>query len=161
MEKENWLNVKIEGFEDYIVSDSGNIIHKGRAIKPQKDACGYLHVRLYDKYSKSYKLVKMHRLVYTTFNDIKNNKNVINHINGIKDDNRLLNLEEVTKRDNSRPDKCIVNRKKTSKYCGVSKRGNRWIAQIQINNINTYLGMFKYEEEAYNAYINKLNEINK
>jgi len=48
-----------------------------------------------------------------------------------------------------------------SEYKGVSfyKRDNKWVAQIRINGKNKYLGLFKTELEAHNAYQNALKDI--
>jgi hypothetical protein len=53
MANRNETFVTIEGFENYSISNKGKIIsytkcEDGRLLKPQKDAMGYLHVRLYD-----------------------------------------------------------------------------------------------------------------
>ena len=42
--------------------------------------------------------------------------------------------------------------KRSSKYRGVSKNGNRWQVLIMINRKKTYIGNFDSEEEAAKAY---------
>jgi hypothetical protein len=37
--------------------------------------------------------------------------------------------------------------------------GIRWAARLRINGKNKYLGIFKNEKKAHEAYINKLKEI--
>ena len=106
--KEKWLQVP--GFERYLVSNTGRVIStargKAKELKPQQDALGYLHFRLYpeDKRFGSYgskrgiipKLYKVHRLVLETFNPTEDTMLQVNHISGDKSDNRLENLEWVT-----------------------------------------------------------------
>ena len=46
------------------------------------------------------KYVRVHRVVAQSFIDNPDNKPEINHINGNKSDNRVLNLEWVTHREN-------------------------------------------------------------
>ena len=75
----------------------------GFILNPQKDGCGYLHVRLVK--DRRYILYKVHQLVGAAFlgYDRKNNENlVIDHLNGIKHDNRVENLEVVTRSENSK-----------------------------------------------------------
>ena len=50
----------------------------------------------------------------------------------------------------------------TSKYTGVSKNKNRWEANIKINGNPKYIGLFKTEVDAFNAYqieLKKLYEV--
>ena len=78
------------------------IAKKGFILTPQKDGCGYLHVRLVK--DRRYILYKVHQLVGAAFlgYDRKNKENlVIDHLNGIKHDNRVENLEVVTRKENS------------------------------------------------------------
>lgn len=105
----------IEGFEDYSVSNLGNVLsRKGREIKllkPGHDAAGYLHIRLYDGtsdrgiYSSGYskpKLEKIHRLVADAFlpEPDKDIYQEVNHIDGDKKNNDVTNLEWVTRKQN-------------------------------------------------------------
>jgi hypothetical protein len=82
--------------------------------------CGYVHVRLLKE--KQYTLYKVHQLVGLVFlgYDRKNKDNlVLDHVNGIKTDNRLENLEIVTKKENAqrywRTIKSEITRQRMSK----------------------------------------------
>ncbi len=110
--KEQWKQV--EGFERYLVSNTGRVIStargKAKELKPQQDSIKYLHVRLYpeDQRFGSYgpnrgpkpKLFKLHRLVLETFLPTLDATLEVNHINADKKDNRLVNLEWVTRSQN-------------------------------------------------------------
>lgn len=71
------------------------------------------------------------------------------HINGNKLDNRRANLRAATKRQNrgNRPP-----HGGTSKFKGVVRSGDRWIARLQTTPKAVYLGAFVDEESAARAY---------
>lgn len=108
---------KIEGYEGlYMVSSDGEVkrmerkvyppnggvgIMKERILKGNANTSGYYRVFL-SKDSKV-KTKYIHRLVAKHFiNNNNNNYKEINHINGIKEDNRVENLEWVTREENVR-----------------------------------------------------------
>lgn len=93
---------KILGFENYEVSDLGNI--RNSKTKKILIPCKFKNTNYYyvdlcisgKKYRKT-----IHRLVLETFN-LNEIKEQVNHINGIKTDNRLINLEWNTRSENQK-----------------------------------------------------------
>jgi hypothetical protein len=141
----------IENYENYSVSNLGNVRNDktGRILKGLNSR-GYLLVTLCKENKQ--KTHKIHRLVAIAFLENPENLPEVDHINQIKDDNRVENLRWCSRENNNR------NRKKwegtTSKYLGVSwhNNTNKWSAQITINRKHIYLGSFKIEDEAYEAW---------
>lgn len=92
----------IEGFENYQVSNLGNIksFNYGREniIKTTKNKFGYLNLTLFKKGKRYY--FSVHRLVATTFIQNPENKKQVNHINGVKTDNCVENIEWNTCKEN-------------------------------------------------------------
>lgn len=88
-------------------------------------------------------------------------ENQIDHINGMKTDNRIKNLREADRFDNTRN----VKRRKdnSSGYKGVSLSNGKWMARIWsiIDNKRKrcYLGYFNSPEEAYAAYCKAAKEL--
>lgn len=99
---------EIKNFPDYLASSDGEILskerknrrghrHKERILKPRNDGYGYLKIYLTND-AGSFD-VKLHRIIAETFIGDPGGLD-INHKNGIKSDNRVDNLEIVTRREN-------------------------------------------------------------
>lgn len=106
MEQEIWNEIK--GFDgNYSVSSEGRVRSNGllkgknskvRILKTELSKKGYLRVGL-TKDGKQKKYL-VHRLVAIAFLDNPNNLPEVNHRNEIKTDNRVENLEWMSRRDN-------------------------------------------------------------
>jgi hypothetical protein len=171
MQKEIWKDIpgyegfykasnlgRIKSVERYIKNSKGSgfRIVRERILKHKIDRFGYNHVSLHKKGKQKTYLV--HRLVFKAFNNNlpSGNKIVIDHINNNPYDNRLLNLQMITQRENASKDKIG---KYSSDYTGVTLRKNNWEAKISINGKTLSLGRFDNELEAYKAYQNKLKQL--
>ena len=124
---------------------------KGKELSPCKDRKGYLIVAL-TKNSKS-RTYPIHKLVAMSFLNHKpcGMKLVIDHI----DDNRLnncpSNLQILTNRQN------ITKNRGDS--LGAYRSRNKWESRITINGHCFRLGYFETKEDAHNAYMGKLKEV--
>ena len=107
-----------------------------------KDSYGYLKIRLN---GREYKL---HRLAYLIMTG-RWPEPLCDHINRIKDDNRWINLREITNRDNLR------NRNNNSGFPGVyyRNREKRWRAHTTIDGKYVHIGHFGSAEEAHQAWL--------
>lgn len=92
----------IPGYEDYLVSENGEIFSTKRQkfLKPRKNEYGYLKINLYK--NGKYKNFRVHRLVALTFIQNPNNYPIINHIDGNKLNNNISNLEWCTYSQNNK-----------------------------------------------------------
>lgn len=106
MEKEIWQEIEVFG-GNYSVSSEGRVRSNGllkgknskvRILKTEMSKKGYLRVGL-TKDGKQKKYL-VHRLVAIAFLDNPNNLPEVNHRNEIKTDNRVENLEWMSRRDN-------------------------------------------------------------
>ena len=97
------------------------------------------------------RVVQYHNIVWvlSTGNDIPQGMD-IDHINGNKIDNRIENLRLVTRRQNQQ------NRKnhRAGRLVGASyhKGYNDWQSYIAIDKNQIWLGYYKTEQEAHEAY---------
>lgn len=85
----------------------------------------------------------------------------IDHINGVKTDNRLINLRDVTNRQNIQNQRKATLQNKSSGLLGVSwhKASNKWRSAITNNGKTVFLGYFINKNEAHEAYLIKKREV--
>lgn len=149
----------------YQISNFGNIKSLGKfkgkkekIIKSFLKTTGYYGLTLAK--NKKQKSHHIHQLMAVTFLKHKPDGNtlVVDHIDGNKLNNRLDNLQIITNRENSSKDK----KNGSSQYVGVSwdKRQRKWRANIFIDQKSRYLGIFRHEIEAAEAYQKALSELN-
>ncbi len=96
----------IVGFSNYMVASNGDVLSLSftssrnvRIVTPKRHPGGYRQVLLCKGKKRSYKYI--HRLVAICFIDNPYSKEEVNHIDGNKSDNKVENLEWVTKSENS------------------------------------------------------------
>tara|TARA_R110000822_G_scaffold186046_2_gene325178 strand:- start:32 stop:466 length:435 start_codon:yes stop_codon:yes gene_type:complete len=130
---------------NYIVHSNGHIysVRSKKFLKPQRTNWGYCIVKLYGKF------ISVHTIVAKTFIPNPNNLPQVNHKNLDKTDNRVENLEWITCRNN-------INHFHNSKFPGVwyDKNRKKYFSKIRHNSKQIYLGRYKTQEEAHQAYIN-------
>lgn len=132
---------------------------KERILKSSPGGGGLLQLEL-SRSSKG-KHFKVHQLVAIVFLNHKPNRYkglVVDHINNINTDNRLLNLQLITHRENCSKDKKHCS----SKYTGVhfNKKLKKWRSIIYLNGKSKNLGVFTEELKAAEAYKNELKKLN-
>jgi hypothetical protein len=164
-EDEIWKDVK--GYENlYQVSNLGRVkslanenagsVKKEKILKPGRNGKSNYLVSLWKNGKGKMCIVKL--LVWESFKGKPTRDYVIIQKDDNGKNNRLDNLEKITRREQST--KAGVVRGKTSKYVGVSKRSNgKWVAQININKKVKHLGYRDTEEEASALYQQALAKI--
>jgi hypothetical protein len=146
---------KIKGFENYSVSNLGNVRNdKTGKIFQQSYIKGYKRVHFDDK--KSY---KVHRLVAESFIPNSNNKPSVDHIDNNKANNRVENLRWASCDENVF--NSSIGKHNTSGIKGVhwNIKQHKWKAQINYNGQRIHLGCFENKEDAITARQLKANEL--
>lgn len=157
----------VPGYEGhYKISDLGRLRSVERKVKINRGAyrivkerilksCirrdGYLYVIL-KKPNKPIKNFSIHQLVAMAFLSHKRCgfEKVVDHKNNNKKDNRFLNIQLLTNRENSTKD--IKNK---TGYVGVTDDGSGYRSTIRENGVSIYLGTFRTAELANNAYLER------
>ena len=159
---ETWKD--IPSFKNYQVSNLGNVrslnysrTGKTKVLIKCTNSTGRYIVNLYKK-GVRYSSRNISVLVAISFLNHKPNghKLVVDHINNIPTDDKLYNLQLITHRENLTKDK-----KTKSGYTGVYKAtdGYAYFSEIKIKGKRKYLGRFKSQQEASQAYQNALKNI--
>lgn len=89
----------VPGYDNYEVSNDGQIRRKPFVLKPGSIPSGHLTVALSTGNGKP-KSMYVHRLVALAFTDNPDGKPIVNHKNGNPKDNRVENLEWATPSEN-------------------------------------------------------------
>lgn len=131
--------------------DTGRIYHKEnrKFVKSNSEAgtldtYGYLCMTIKKKQYKAH--IIAWRLYYGKWP-----LQELDHISGIKNDNRIINLREVSKRKNA------TNKKqhRLGKLPGATfnKKRKKYITSLQVNGKSSSFGAFETEIEAHLVYI--------
>ncbi len=147
--EERWRWVK--GYEGlYMVSDHGRVMsvprvtHYGHIMKIKKSWSGYMRVCLCKENVKSERAV--HRLVAEAFLDHGEDKTEVNHKNGVRDDNRVENLEWVTRSENEKHAYRVLGKAPNKPWDGKPRKFARRFTDEQVRAIraderpNTVIG---------------------
>ena len=150
----------IEGFENYSVSDHGNVRNNKtrRIMKKCVFTDGYVVVRLSTE-NKVSCLKKVSILVAQAFLHNVENKPCVDHVDNNRTNNNILNLRWATSQENNR--NASMRKDNTSGVKGVAwhKASQKWQSQIKIDGIQIHLGTFKNLEDAKQARITKANQV--
>lgn len=129
----------IPGYEGvYQASNSGYVkrvksakYKTGHVLSPAKNKSGYCTVSLYRDKEKRSRLV--HSLVMAAFCGVPASSMEVNHKNGIKTDNRLSNLEYVTRSENQRHSIDVLGKKSLSgEESGMAKLTDSQVKDMRL-----------------------------
>ena len=84
-------------------------------------------------------------------------KQEIDHINGLKNDNRIINLRDVSRRANN--SNFEIHRQGKLVGCYYVPHIKKWAACIKINRKKIHLGCFNTEQEAQARYLEKFKKL--
>ncbi|QGT52809.1 HNH endonuclease [Lactococcus phage CHPC129] len=132
--------VKIEGFDNYEVSNLGKVrnIKSGRILKPYLNEKGYLKHCLSEHNKR--KFLFLHRIIATAFIENPEGKPQVNHIDENKLNNDLSNLEWCTVREN------MIHGTRTKR---IAEKCSIEVIQLDLNDniLNVFKSMTQAEQE--------------
>jgi hypothetical protein len=148
----------IEGFENYSVSDHGNVKNNktGRIKKVKPNIKGYIHISLKLNKVEYKKLV--HILVASAFIPNPENKLFVDHIDNNRSNNSVNNLRWATLVQNNQNKELYKNSKSGVKGVFFDKHAKKYRAQITVDGIQIHLGLFANIEDAKQVRIKRANE---
>jgi len=79
----------------------------------------------------------------------------IDHINGNKSDNRIVNLRDVSSKENTQNRKRVMRKKEYTNLVGAywHRKNKNWVSRIQVDGETIHLGIFDSDTAAHHAYI--------
>lgn len=156
------VNASLEEFKEYLKydKDTGEFtwIKKNGYKMEINCKAGGINSRGYLVIAFKNRRYSVHRLVWFFEKGIWPKK-IIDHINGNKLDNRIVNLREVTARQNNLNQK----RHRAGKLVGAHFNvvSGKWSSSIAIDGKSIFLGNYDSELKAHNAYMKKLKVLSK
>ena len=136
---------------DYFYIDDGwNLRYKKNVGHAKKDALagwssnGYKMVSVKDQGYFAHRIIWRMVKGYWSISEL-------DHISGVPSDNRIENLRECTRSQNSMNSKMFSNNKSGVSGVGWHKLGNKWYAEIRVNKKRIHLGLFNKFEDAAKA----------
>jgi hypothetical protein len=91
--------------------------------------------------------VKLHRLILNA-----PKSKIVDHIDGNPLNNVRSNLRLCTAQQNNFNKRPVKSASSTSRFKGVGRKNGQWKAEIRINGVKRWLGLFQTEEAAARAY---------
>lgn len=128
----------------------------------QSAECGRINSHGYRVIGIDYSQYRACRLAFLYMNG-KFPNDQVDHINRNKQDDRWINLRNVTSIENNQNTTKKSNNSSGYKGVSLNKRTNKWLAQICFKGKRHYLGVFNSPEIASIAYkqaASKLHSIN-
>jgi hypothetical protein len=123
---------------------------RGGHIK-QGEPAGFPHYSGYITLKLDGKMYQAHRLAWLWVYG-RWPKEEIDHENLNRADNKINNLREATHSQNQHNTSAYKNNSTGMKGVTYLKQNKKWMAQIQRNKQNYYLGVYNTPEEAHVAY---------
>jgi hypothetical protein len=149
----------IEGFENYSVSDHGNVKNNktGRIMKTRFNHEGYIIIDI--RVNKQRYTKRVHILMAIAFITNPDGKSCVDHIDNDKSNNKSSNLRWATHSQNGQNKSMMSNNTSGVKGVFWDKTKNKYQSYINIDGVRIHLGTFTNIEDAKQARMIKANAL--
>lgn len=139
--------------------ETGALVY--RTIDRFGQVAGWLGDKGYREVSIDGRSYKAHRVIWLLSNG-EWPTGQVDHINGARDDNRIINLRDVTHHENQQNQR-RPHKNNKGKFIGVSwdKVAQKWRAQIRVNGKKISLGRYESPDLASAVYLKAKRELHK
>lgn len=178
---EKWkylIDEKLKLNEDFVISNFGRVYSTkhNRLVKQYTNkTTGYNYFFLNDYDNKNYETIATHRAVALSWLkrpvDLKDDYYVVDHVNEIKTDNRVVNLQWITQRENllkgTVQERKVKELKKTVEIRNLLKEKDSMIIQLIKENqdlkkdnegLKTKLKKFELDKELVETVFSKMKK---
>ena len=134
-------------FNLYASDANGNIIHliKQEPFKGTRKKNGYMICMVRRHRQNGQKCYLVHRFVYECFNGLISDGKVIDHINDIKDDNRFINLQLISQKENNKKSA----QKRDYKFVSKNHQNKKCVkaTNLKTNEVTEYNSLYSVNKQ--------------
>lgn len=133
-------------------TDSSGRVRRNKLVKNVSNhSDGYCTIKFKNR------TVRYHQVIWVLINGDITSDCILDHIDGDRLNNNIDNLRLVSNRQNSQ-NRCI-HRKGKLPGCNLHEPTGKWRAEIWVGGKNRHIGLYSTEQEAHEAYLKAVQQL--